>query len=67
MAHIPFRNSSRGGYRHFKYYMLVKYLIDVKRLRVEEVFTRNFARSHWREKSQAASSERETASLVYRT
>jgi hypothetical protein len=31
-----------AGYRYFKYYMLVKYLIDVKKLSVEEVFTRDF-------------------------
>lgn len=31
-----------SGYRYFKYYMLVKYLIDVKKLSVEEVFTRGF-------------------------
>ena len=31
-----------SGYRYFKYYMLVKYLIDVKKLSVEDVFTRDF-------------------------
>lgn len=31
-----------SGYRYFKYYMLVKYLIDVKKLSVDEVFTRDF-------------------------
>ena len=30
------------GYRYFKYYMLVKYLIDVKKLSVEDMFTRDF-------------------------
>ena len=31
-----------SGYRYFKYYMLVKHLIGVKKLSVEEVFTRAF-------------------------
>lgn len=31
-----------SGYRYFKYYMLVKYVIDVKKLSVEDLFTRNF-------------------------
>jgi hypothetical protein len=30
------------GYRYFKYCMLVKYLIDVKKLSVDDVFTRDF-------------------------
>ena len=30
-----------SDYRYFKYYMLVKYLLDVKKLSVEEVFTRD--------------------------
>src|SRR5262245_42606956 len=30
------------GYRYFKYYMIVKYLIDEKRLTVEDLFTRDF-------------------------
>jgi len=29
-------------YRYFKYYMLVKYLLDVKKLSVEDLFTRDF-------------------------
>ena len=29
-----------SGYRYFKYYMMVKYLIDVKQLSVEDLFTR---------------------------
>lgn len=31
-----------SGYRYFKYYMLVKYLIDVKKLNAEDVFGRHF-------------------------
>ena len=31
-----------SGYKYFKYYMLVKYLIDIKKLNVEEIFTRDF-------------------------
>ena len=31
-----------SGYRYFKYYMLVKYLIDTKKMSVEDVFNRNF-------------------------
>ena len=31
-----------SGYRYFKYYMLVKYLIDVKKLSVEDLFTRDY-------------------------
>jgi hypothetical protein len=34
--------SNDAGYRYFKYYMLVKYLIDVRKLSVEDVFTRDF-------------------------
>lgn len=30
------------GYRYFRYYMLVKYLIDVKKLSVDDVFTQDF-------------------------
>jgi predicted SprT family Zn-dependent metalloprotease len=30
-----------AGYRYFKYYMLVKYLVEVRKLSVEEVFTRS--------------------------
>jgi hypothetical protein len=30
------------GYRYFKYYMLVKYLIEIKKMSVEEMFTRDF-------------------------
>jgi len=37
--HNPANDS---GYRYFKYYMLVKYLIDIKKLRAEDVFTRHF-------------------------
>ena len=32
------------GYKYFKYYMLVKYLIDVKKLSVDELLTRDFDR-----------------------
>jgi len=33
------------GYQYFKYYRLVKYLLDTEKLSVEEVFSRDFDRS----------------------
>ena len=36
------RPTNDAGYRYFKYYMLVKYLIDVRKLSVEDVFTGDF-------------------------
>src|SRR5262249_21942286 len=37
------RPSNSAGYSYFKYYMLVKSLIDDKKLSVEDVFARDFA------------------------
>jgi len=34
--------SDASGYRYFKYYMLVKYLIDHDRVSAEELFNRDF-------------------------
>ena len=33
------------GYQYFKYYMLVKYLLDTEKLSVDELFTRDIDRS----------------------
>jgi hypothetical protein len=37
-------NNDRG-YQYFKYYSLVKYLLDTEKLSVEALFTRDFDRS----------------------
>ena len=33
------------GYQYFKYYMLVKYLLETEKISVEELFNRDFDRS----------------------